>query len=53
MRVAAVALALACAAGQVAPGSALLASALALGLHASDHAHSAALVADLGHIRRP
>lgn len=43
-------LVLACAGAQVAPGGALLASALTLGLHASDHAHSVALVADAGHL---
>lgn len=41
---------LACAGAQVAPGGMLLASALALGLHASDHVHSFALVADAGHL---
>ncbi len=41
---------LACAWAQVAPGGMLLASSLALGLHASDHAHSVALVADAGHL---
>jgi len=43
-----IALALACAGAQVAPGAALLASALAL--HASDHAHSVSVVADEGHV---
>lgn len=46
-----VVVALACAAAQVAPGAALLSSALTLGLHASDHAHSVSLVADGGHVQ--
>lgn len=44
-------LVLACAGAQVAPGGALLASALTLGLHASDHAHSVALVPDEGSLQ--
>jgi hypothetical protein len=41
---------LACAALQPAVGSAVLASALTLALHGSDHAHSLALVVDEGHL---
>lgn len=43
-------LALACAGLQVAPGSALLAGLLALGIHRGDHAHAVAIVADQGHL---
>lgn len=43
-------LVLACAGTQVAPGAALRASALTLGLHESDHAHSVSLVAEEGHL---
>lgn len=43
-------LALACAGLQLAPESVLLASALTLGLHASDHAHAISLVAEEGHV---
>jgi hypothetical protein len=45
-----VALALVCAGAQIAPGTALFASALTLGLHASEHAHSVSLSADEGHV---
>lgn len=50
MRNAVVALALTCAAVQVAPVSARLAGALSLGLHATAHSHSASLVVDEGHV---
>lgn len=41
---------LACVGAQILPGSALHASALTVGLHASGHAHSVALVAEEGHL---
>ena len=41
---------LACAGAQTATGSALLATALTLGLHGSHHAHSVAVVAAEGHL---
>jgi uncharacterized protein involved in copper resistance len=50
MRALVIPLALACAGTQVAPGSALLARLLALGIHGGDHAHAVALVADQGHL---
>jgi hypothetical protein len=50
MRKLTVLLALACAGTQIAAGSALLMSTLALGFHASDHRHSVSLVADEGHL---
>jgi hypothetical protein len=50
MRTLALSLALACAASQLAPGSAFLASLLTDAIHRGDHAHAVALVADEGHI---
>ena len=50
MRKLAVLLMLACAGAQPALGETLIASALALGIHASDHAHSVALRSDGSHL---
>ena len=50
MRKLVIPLVLACAGAQVAPGSALLARLLTLGIHRGDHAHAVALVADQGHL---
>ena len=50
MRRLAALLTLVCAATQPAAGSALLASALTLGLHGSPHAHSVSIVAEEGHL---